>query len=338
MANLVSIEKAIDDIKNGKMIVVVDDESRENEGDLVFAGAFSSVEKVNFAITHAKGVLCTPISKDIAKKLGFEPMVKNNTSNHETAFTITVDAKDATTGVSANERDMTIKLIANANSKPSDFVFPGHIFPLIAKDGGVLERIGHTEASIDLCNLAGLVPVSVICEIVNEDGTMARRDDLDKFCAKFDLNMISVADLVKYRLKTETLVEFSELKSGILAQKDAKFYDIKDHNGKFHKAYIFGDIKSKTNVKFHKITSDYYFLSSHKFQEFKRATQILEKDGGILIFFDSEVNESGAIKDYGIGAQILSKFGIKDISLITENKDQEFAGLSGFGLNVVNFI
>ena len=148
---LVSIEQAIEDIKNGKMIVIVDDEDRENEGDIVFAGAFSTTEKVNFAITHAKGVLCTPVSKDVAKKLGFEPMVKDNTSSHETAFTITVDAKDATTGVSAMERDMTIKLITNYKiSTPNDFVAPGHIFPLISKDGGVLERIGHTEASIDL--------------------------------------------------------------------------------------------------------------------------------------------------------------------------------------------
>ena len=296
----VSIEEAIKDIKNGKMIVVVDDEDRENEGDLVFAGAFSDVEKVNFAITHAKGVLCTPVNKEIAKKLGFDLMVKDNTSNHETAFTITVDAKKATTGVSAVERDMTIKLITNfSTSTKDDFVFPGHIFPLIAKDGGVLERIGHTEASIDLCKLAGLAPVSVICEIVNEDGTMARRDDLDKFCKKFDLNMVSVADLVKYRLKNETLIKFSELKYGELAGIKVKFYEVIDHKNNIQRVYIFGDISKTSNVKFHKISSDYEFLTTDKFSEFKRSLDILENEGGVLIMFDALQN--GSMKDYGIG-------------------------------------
>ncbi|NLK66486.1 MAG: bifunctional 3,4-dihydroxy-2-butanone 4-phosphate synthase/GTP cyclohydrolase II [Campylobacteraceae bacterium] len=333
---LVSIEQAIEDIRNGKMVVIVDDEDRENEGDIVFAGAFSTPEKVNFAITHAKGVVCTPVSKEVAKKLGFEPMVKDNTSNHETAFTITVDAKEATTGVSAMERDLTIKLITNYKlSTPDDFVAPGHIFPLIAKDGGVLERIGHTEASIDLCVLAGLAPVSVICEIVNEDGTMARRDDLDIFCEKFGLNMASIADLVKYRLKHETLVKFSELKTGLLAGEQTNFYEVKDHKGRTHKVYVFGEIKSKTNVKFHQTISDYEFLSGAKFNEFKRAMEILKADGGVLIFFD-EQNED-EIKNFGIGAQILAHLNIKELTVISKSKDKEFAGLSGFGLNITGY-
>lgn len=331
-----TIEQAIEDIKNGKMIVVVDDEDRENEGDLVFAGAFSTIEKVNFAITHAKGVLCTPVSKGVADKLGFTPMVKDNTSNHETAFTITVDAKDATTGVSAVERDMTIKLITNYHtSNKSDFVAPGHIFPLIAKDGGVLERIGHTEASIDLCILAGLAPVSVICEIVNEDGTMARRDDLDKFCSKFELNMVSIADLVKYRLKNETLIKFSELKDGFLAGESVKFYEVKDHKNRNHKVYCFGDIKNSTNVKFYQTISDYEFLTTSKFEEFKRALKILNEDGGVLIFFDKQNDDE--IKNFGIGAQILASLNIKDITVISKSKDKDFAGLSGFGLNIIGY-
>ncbi|MSN97016.1 bifunctional 3,4-dihydroxy-2-butanone 4-phosphate synthase/GTP cyclohydrolase II [Campylobacter sp. FMV-PI01] len=333
---LVSVEEAIQDIKNGKMIVIVDDEDRENEGDIVFAGAFCNHEKVNFAITHAKGVLCTPVSKDVAKKLGFEPMVKDNTSNHETAFTITVDAKNATTGVSASERDMTIKLITNYKiSTPNDFVAPGHIFPLIAKDGGVLERIGHTEASVDLCILAGLAPVSVICEIVNDDGTMARRDDLDKFCEKFNLNMLSIADLVKYRLKHETLVKFSQIKNGFLAGREAKFYEIKDHKNRTHKAYIFGDIQKNTNVKFYQTTSDYEFLTTEKFDEFQRALEILKTQNGVLIFFDKQNDDE--IKNFGIGAQILAHLNIKDIVVISKSKDQEFAGLSGFGLNIIGY-
>ena len=332
----VSIEEAIKDIKNGKMIVVVDDEDRENEGDLVFAGAFSDVEKVNFAITHAKGVLCTPVNKEIAKKLGFDLMVKDNTSNHETAFTITVDAKEATTGVSAVERDMTIKLITNfSTSTKDDFVFPGHIFPLIAKDGGVLERIGHTEASIDLCKLAGLAPVSVICEIVNEDGTMARRDDLDKFCKKFDLNMVSVADLVKYRLKNETLIKFSELKYGELAGIKVKFYEVIDHKNNIQRVYIFGDISKTLNVKFHKISSDYEFLTTGKFSEFKRSLDILENEGGVLIMFDALQNSS--MKDYGIGAQILAHLKIEKINIISKSHNRDFAGLSGFGLDIIGY-
>ncbi|MCZ6116652.1 bifunctional 3,4-dihydroxy-2-butanone 4-phosphate synthase/GTP cyclohydrolase II [Campylobacter ureolyticus] len=332
----VSIEEAIKDIKNGKMIVVVDDEDRENEGDLVFAGAFSDVEKVNFAITHAKGVLCTPVDKEIAKKLGFDLMVKDNTSNHETAFTITVDAKEATTGVSAVERDMTIKLITNfSTSTKDDFVFPGHIFPLIAKDGGVLERIGHTEASIDLCKLAGLAPVSVICEIVNEDGTMARRDDLDKFCKKFDLNMVSVADLVKYRLKNETLIKFSELKYGELAGIKVKFYEVIDHKNNIQRVYIFGDISKTLNVKFHKISSDYEFLTTDKFSEFKRSLDILENEGGVLIMFDALQN--GSMKDYGIGAQILAHLKIEKINIISKSHNRDFAGLSGFGLDIIGY-
>lgn len=331
-----SIEQAIEDIKNGKMIVIVDDEDRENEGDLVFAGAFSTTEKVNFAITHAKGVLCTPVSKSVANKLGFIPMVKDNTSNHETAFTITVDAKDATTGVSAVERDMTIKLITNYHSSvKSDFVAPGHIFPLISKDGGVLERIGHTEASIDLCILAGLSPVSVICEIVNEDGTMARRDDLDKFCQKFDLNIVSIADLVKYRLKNETLVEFSELKDGFLAGEKVKFYEIKDHKNRVHKAFVFGDIKNSTNVKFHQTINDYEFLTTAKFDEFNRALEILKHDDGVLVFFDKQNDDE--MKNFGIGAQILAHLDVQDITVISKSKDKDFAGLSGFGLNIIGY-
>ncbi|CZE47818.1 bifunctional 3,4-dihydroxy-2-butanone 4-phosphate synthase/GTP cyclohydrolase II [Campylobacter geochelonis] len=334
----VSVEQAIDDIKNGKMIVMVDDENRENEGDLVFAGAFCDMEKVNFAITHAKGVLCTPVSKEIAKKLGFVPMVSNNTSSHETAFTITVDAKDATTGVSAYERDMTIKLIASSSAKPSDFVAPGHIFPLIAKDGGVLERIGHTEGSIDLCVMAGLAPVAAICEIVKEDGTMARRDDLDKFCKKFNLNMISIAQLVEYRLKNETLVKFSPPQDSQIAGINAKLYDVTDHKNNLHKVFVFGDIKENTNVKFHKISSDVEFLTSLKYAQFMKSLEILEKEGGVLVFLSNSETCDSEVKEYGIGAQILLNLGIKKITLLSSSEHKEFIGLSGFGLDIAGYL
>ena len=171
-----NVLKAIEDIKNGKMLIMVDDEDRENEGDLVFSAASSDMQKVNFAITHAKGVLCLAMDEANAKRLDLPLMVAKNTSSHETAFTVTIDTKDATTGVSAYERDMTIRLAAETSSKPEDFVRPGQIFPLIAKNGGVLVRTGHTEGSVDLCKLAGVAPMASICEIVKEDGTMARRD------------------------------------------------------------------------------------------------------------------------------------------------------------------
>mgnify|MGYP000861381908 FL=1 len=208
------VEQAINDIKNGKMVIMVDDEDRENEGDLVFSAASSDMQKVNFAITHAKGVLCLAMDEANAKRLDLPLMVSKNTSSHETAFTVTIDAKEATTGVSAYERDMTIRLAASTDSVPENFVRPGHIFPLIAKKGGVLVRTGHTEGSVDLCKLAGVSPMAAICEIVKEDGTMARRDYLEEFCKKFDLNMVSVSDLVEYRLSHESLIDVSPAKSG----------------------------------------------------------------------------------------------------------------------------
>ena len=233
---LENVLRAIEDIKNGKMVVMVDDEDRENEGDLVFSATSSDMQKVNFAITHAKGVLCLAMDEANAKRLDLPLMVAKNTSSHETAFTVTIDAKDATTGVSAYERDMTIRLAADASSKPEDFVRPGHIFPLIAKNGGVLVRTGHTEGSVDLCKLAGVASMASICEIVKEDGTMARRDYLEEFCKKFGLNMISVSDLVEYRLSHESLIRVGEKSDVMIADYVATRYDITDHKGKIHSA------------------------------------------------------------------------------------------------------
>lgn len=327
--------QAIEDIKNGKMIVMVDDEDRENEGDIVFAAAFSDVQKVNFMITHARGVLCTPLSKDLADKFELYPMVGSNTSCHETAFTVSIDAKRATTGVSAYERDMTIKMLVDGSTKAQDFVRPGHIFPLIAKSGGVLERTGHTEGSIDLCRLAGLAPVSVICEIVNDDGSMARRDDLEKFCDKFGLNMVSIAEIIEYRLHHEKLISVNKVGESQIAGKKANKYDITDHLGNRHYAFIFGDIKSKTNVKFHKIKDDIELLNSHKFDEFINHIELLDSQGGILIFLAGKEDDGGLIKNYGIGAQILKYFGASDIEILSSSESKEFVAIKGFGLNII---
>ena len=207
------VQEAIKEIKKGNMIIMIDDEDRENEGDLVYASMFSTAQKVNFMATHAKGLICVALSSDIAKQLNLAPMVKNNNSSYETAFTVSVDAKEALTGISASERDMTIRLLSDPLTKPTDLVRPGHIFPLIAKDGGTLIRTGHTEGSVDICKLAGLTQSSVICEIMKEDGSMARRLDLEKFAQKHKLKSVYISDLVEYRLRNESLVqEISEEK------------------------------------------------------------------------------------------------------------------------------
>ena len=332
-----SVESAIADIRNGKMIVMVDDEDRENEGDLVFAGAFSDMSKVNFAITHARGVLCLALSPEIAERLDLNLMVDKNTSCHETAFTVTIDAKNAVTGVSAYERDLTIRLATDPLSRPSDFVRPGHIFPLIAKKGGVLSRTGHTEGSVDLCRLAGLTQSAVICEIVKEDGTMARRDDLEKFCQKFGLNMISVSQLVEYRLKHESLIRVDDGEEVKIAGFYAKKFSVKDHENREHFVYAFGESKARTNVKFHKIISDIELLGSDKFDDLLTAIKYLSDNGGILIFLQSGDECENTIKHFGIGAQILHRFGVSEINLLSQNqKAKDYVGLSGFGLKIIN--
>lgn len=206
-----SIEDAIADLKLGKMIIVVDDEDRENEGDFIMPADLVTPEAINFMITQGRGLVCAPISSEIAKRLDLPLQVITNTDTLQTAFTVTIDAKEKVhTGISAFDRAHTLKLMANPSSTGTDFTRPGHIFPLIAKDGGVLERIGHTEAAIDFSKLAGCAPAAVICEILNEDGTMARRPDLQELAAKFDLKVVSIADLVSYRKKTENLISHVE--------------------------------------------------------------------------------------------------------------------------------
>ena len=332
---MVSVEQAIEDLKNGKMLVMVDDVDRENEGDLVFASTFSSAQKVNFALTHARGVLCVALSPQIAQQLDLNLMVDKNTSSHETAFTVTIDAKGAKTGVSAYERNMTIELMSRVGARADDFVRPGHIFPLIAKSGGVLARTGHTEGSTDLCRLAGLSQSAVICEIVKDDGNMARRDDLEKFCAQHGISMISVAQIVQYRLKHETLVKFSESKSALLCGKAAKFYDVSDHEGNEHRAYIFGEPEkgAQTNVKFHKISSDLEFLSDTKFNDFMRDLDILRKEGGVLLMLTAQ--NRADFKSFGIGAQILAHLGVRKIKILSKSEPKDYAGLSGFGIDIV---
>ena len=333
------VERAIEDIKQGKMVLMVDDEDRENEGDLVYAATFSTPQKVNFMASKAKGLICVSLTKKISDMLDLVPMVANNNSQHETAFTVTVDAATCTTGISAYERDMTIKVLADSTSKPSDLVRPGHIFPLIAKKGGTLVRTGHTEGSVDLCKLAGLNNVAVICEVMKDDGTMARRADLDQFCEENDINMVYISDIVEYRMGHESLVrEISSSKVSFMGT-DTRRIDMVDHEGNHHTVYEFGELKDTTAVKFHNIMwDDELFANSEKYNGMLKALDYLKENGGVLVFIGNENVFSKEIREYGVGAQILNKLGIKNIKLISSIKGCEFIGLSGFGLKIIENI
>lgn len=337
--SITRVLQAIEDIKMGKMVVMVDDENRENEGDLVYASTFSSPEKVNFMASKAKGLICVALSKKIAGDLNLVPMVKNNDSSYETAFTVSVDAKSANTGISAAERDMTIKILADYRSRPSDLVRPGHIFPLIAKDGGSLVRTGHTEGSVDLCRLSGISESAVICEIMKEDGTMARRPDLDIFCKEYNLNIVYISDIVEYRMIHESLIRVIAESSTEFMGKESRRYDFIDHREHHHIAYTFGNISPYCAVKFHNIMPDSELLSStKKYVGLMDGINYLKNNGGVLIFLEKEENTNIQIKEYGIGAQIVKYLGIKEIELLTTNMTKEFVGISGFGLNVVKQI
>ena len=238
MSAINRVKKAIEEIKKGNIIIMIDDEDRENEGDLVYAGVFSTPEKVNFLASKGRGLICVSLTKDIANRLNLTPMVPQNSESFSTAFTISVDAKECKTGISAYERDLTIKKLSSVESKPEDFVRPGHIFPLIAKEGGVLVRTGHTEGSVDICKLAGVYPVAVICEIMNEDGTMARRKDLAEFAKKYNLAVVYISDIVEYRLQYESLVNIEKKEKITIDGVEFDKYIFKDHLNQTHYALI----------------------------------------------------------------------------------------------------
>jgi len=332
------VKEAIEEIKKGNMVVMIDDEDRENEGDLVYAAMFSTPEKVNFMASEARGLICVALAKEIAERLELSPMVQNNDSAHETAFTISVDARAATTGISAYERDMTIRLLADPLSTPKDFVKPGHIFPLIAKEGGVLVRTGHTEGSVDLCKLAGVRPAAVICEIMNPDGTMARRDSLEEFAKKHGLKIVYISDIVEYRLQNEMLIKkIGEEEIDFFGVKVTKI-DFEDHLGNVHNAVVFYSAKNKANVKFHNVRKDRDLLFDQmRFSQLMASIEYLKKNSGVLVFLDSQ-KVSDATKEFGIGAQILKYLGVHEINLLTAKKGKEFIGLGGFGLNIIQEI
>jgi 3,4-dihydroxy 2-butanone 4-phosphate synthase / GTP cyclohydrolase II len=371
-----SIESAIEDIKRGKLVVVVDDEDRENEGDFITAARNVTPEIVNFMSKHGRGLICTPLIEDRCEELGLDLMVNNNTALHETAFTVSVDllGHGCTTGISAHDRAKTIQALVDPTTKPEDLGRPGHIFPLRAKNGGVLRRAGHTEATIDLVRLAGFTPPygGVLVEIMNEDGSMARLEELKTIARKFDLKLISIKDLIEYRLKTDSLIE--EIVRVDMPTKFGHFKLIafrEKNTSNEHLALIKGEWKKEETVlvRVHSSCFTGDILGSMRCdcgEQLHKAMQMVEAKGqGVILYMNQEgrgiglVNKLKAYKlqehgmdtveanlhlgfpmdkrDYGVGAQILRYLGISKLCLMSNNPKKR-AGLSGYGIEIVETV
>jgi 3,4-dihydroxy 2-butanone 4-phosphate synthase / GTP cyclohydrolase II len=365
-----TIEEAIEDIREGRMVVVVDDPDRENEGDLTIAAQFATPDAINFMATHARGLICLCLTEERAETLGLRPMTDHNEAPLGTAFTVSVEAREGvTTGISAADRSHTIQVAIHPDSTPYNLVQPGHVFPLRARPGGVLERIGQTEAAVDLARLAGLNPSGVVCEIMNDDGTMARVPDLVPYCGRHGLKMVTVADLVEYRRRHEQLVERGA--SVRLPTEYGEFTAVafrEKLNGKTHVALVKGQVEGAENVlvRVHSecLTGDvFHSLRCDCGEQLDQALAQIEAEGcGVLLYMAQEGRGIGLLnklrayelqeqgmdtveanlelgfpadaRDYGIGNQILSELGLTTLRILTNNP-KKLTGIDGFGLTVV---